>query len=54
VLDRLGLSHEAAAEAIAEVRDTCRRYSGTFTLLWHNSRFVHRADRRLYGEALGV
>jgi peptidoglycan/xylan/chitin deacetylase (PgdA/CDA1 family) len=52
-LDQLGLGHEAAAEAIAGVRETCRRYGGTFTLLWHNSRFVHRADRRLYVEALG-
>ncbi len=52
-LDRLGLGHELAAETFAELRETCRRYGGTFTLLWHNSRAVHRGERRLYFEALG-
>jgi hypothetical protein len=52
-LDKLGLSPAAAAEAIGELRETCRLYGGTFTLLWHNSRLVHRRERLLYREALG-
>jgi hypothetical protein len=52
VLDRLGLDSEGASQAIAELRRTCERYGGTFTLLWHNSRLVHRTERRLYFDAL--
>jgi peptidoglycan/xylan/chitin deacetylase (PgdA/CDA1 family) len=52
-LDRLQLGPASALEAIIELRETCRRYNGTFTLLWHNSRLVHRTERRLYLEALG-
>ena len=52
-LDRLGLSRADASAAIAELRDTCRRYRGAFTLLWHNSRLVYAAERRLYLAGLG-
>ena len=53
VLDRLQLGHDAAARTIADLRATCARYGGTFTLLWHNSRLVHRDDLRLYREVVG-
>jgi hypothetical protein len=52
-IDRLQLGPGGAAKAIGELRETCRRYNGTFTLLWHNSRLIHRAERRMYLEALG-
>ena len=52
-LDRLGLDPVGAAKAIGDLRETCRLYGGTFTLLWHNSRLVHRRERLLYLEALG-
>jgi len=52
VLDRLALDHERAFDCLADVKATCRRFGGTFTLLWHNSRLVHRRDRRLYEAVL--
>jgi hypothetical protein len=53
LLDAPGASEEAAAAALAEVREQCRRVDGTFTLLWHNSRLFSRPQRRLYEGALG-
>lgn len=52
VLDRLGLSREETAVTIDGLRQTCARYGGLFTLLWHNSRLVRRAERRLYVSSL--
>lgn len=31
-------------------RDTCHRFGGDFTLLWHNSYFGNQEDRRFYRE----
>jgi hypothetical protein len=53
-LERLGLDSETAAERLAALRETCRRHAGQYTLLWHNSRLVSGAERRLYEAALGV
>ncbi len=53
LLDRVGADHDEATQTLAGLRATCERYGGTFTLLWHNSRLVHAAERRIYTEALG-
>lgn len=36
------------AATIEELRRTCRRFNGDFTLLWHNSRLVSRKDLQVY------
>jgi hypothetical protein len=46
------LVYEDALARIVELKRTCRRFGGDFTLLWHNDHLVSRAERRLYGEAL--
>ncbi|WP_295578726.1 hypothetical protein [uncultured Lamprocystis sp.] len=43
----LGYS-EAALAMMLGYRDTCRRFGGDFTLLWHNSHLGNAADRRFY------
>lgn len=44
----MGLSHEEALATIVGLAEQCRRYKGTFTLLWHNTSLMQDADRRLY------
>lgn len=45
----MGLGHGDAAFAIfAGLKQTCRRYDGDFTLLWHNSRLMTEEQRRFY------
>jgi hypothetical protein len=46
----LGLSPEAARERIARLAGICRRFSGCFRLLWHNSELVTRQQRRFYAD----
>ena len=49
----MGLGYsEKAHEAIFTLKDRCRKYGGTFTLLWHNSHFSTDSDRCLYEAAL--
>jgi hypothetical protein len=43
----LGTS-EKAFEVLAGLKQTCRRFEGTFSLLWHNSRMVNVDELRLY------
>ena len=43
----LGYSDEALI-LMQRYRDTCHRFSGDFTLLWHNSHFEHPKDREFY------
>jgi peptidoglycan/xylan/chitin deacetylase (PgdA/CDA1 family) len=54
LLDRnyLGLSHAAAYDRIVRLAAICRKFAGTFNLLWHNNRLVEAAERRLYGSVL--
>jgi hypothetical protein len=42
----LGYSDEALA-LMQRYRDTCRRFSGDFTLLWHNSHLESESETRL-------
>lgn len=43
---------EAARGLLQSLKATCRRFGGTFSLLWHNSMLVDGAERRLYRELL--
>lgn len=48
-----GLGHgEAARAAMLTLKDTCRRFGGCFSLLWHNSMLTRGAERRLYRELI--
>lgn len=48
----LGYSDEALA-LMNGYRDTCYRFSGDFTLLWHNSHLSTRDDQRFYASLIG-
>lgn len=50
LLDRkyMGLGHEEAVQMTKELRATCERFGGDFTLLWHNSTLLTEVDRRAY------
>jgi hypothetical protein len=54
VFDRgyMGLGREAGLDFIFSLKRLCRRYGGTFVLLWHNSSFPHPVDREIYAEIL--
>jgi hypothetical protein len=54
LLDRgyLGLAPDAARARIVKLAAICRRYAGTFSLLWHNNRLVTAAEQRLYGSIM--
>lgn len=42
----------AALEKFLQLKNTCRRVSGHFTLLWHNSQLDDQALRRLYEDVI--
>jgi peptidoglycan/xylan/chitin deacetylase (PgdA/CDA1 family) len=44
----LGLTLEAARERIVRLAAACRRFKGTFRLLWHNYALAGRARRQAY------
>lgn len=49
----LGLGDgEAARAAMVALKQTCRRFAGDFTLLWHNSRLATARQRQLYMDVL--
>jgi len=50
----MGLGTEQALEWIERLSNTCRRFGGTFTLLWHNTNLSQSWQRKLYLEALEV
>jgi len=51
----MGLDIEKAASAkFLELRETCRKVGGNFTLLWHNSELSQRNERELYRSILGL
>jgi len=48
---QLGYS-DAALDQMVQLKETCRRFDGAFTLLWHNSHFLREKDRHFYTELL--
>lgn len=50
----LGENRAQAFAVMHPLKETCRRYQGDFTLLWHNSRFPSPADRELYQQILAA
>jgi hypothetical protein len=53
LLQYQAVAPEEAGRRMAALRETCRRFGGRFTLLWHNDRLVGRRARRAYEQALG-
>jgi hypothetical protein len=50
----LGLGYSDQALALMQSqRDTCHRFGGDFTLLWHYSHFSTEADWRFYRALVG-
>ncbi len=47
-------SEKDIIERIKNISDTCRNYSGTFTLLWHNSSLISLWQKELYSEILKI
>ncbi len=45
-------SSAAAGEVIKRLKNACRRHSGDFVLLWHNSRLDAAEAKELYREAI--
>lgn len=48
----MNLPHEEAFVHAKKLKDQCRKYSGAFTLLWHNSSFQSERDWEMYEEIL--
>jgi hypothetical protein len=44
------LDWNEAADTMKALNDTCRRWAGDFTLLWHNSSLLARADQHRFVE----
>jgi hypothetical protein len=43
---------EEALKVMTDLKDTCRKYHGDFTILWHNQRFELPEERDLYVSVL--
>jgi hypothetical protein len=50
----MGLSPEAAMQAALDVARECRRYAGTFVLLWHNNVLLTARQRRWYEQLVSA
>jgi len=48
----MDLRPEQALEWIERLSNTCRRFGGTFTLLWHNTNLSQSWLRKLYTKML--
>jgi peptidoglycan/xylan/chitin deacetylase (PgdA/CDA1 family) len=53
LLQYQGLAPEEAGRRMATLRETCRRFGGRFTFLWHNDRLADRRARHAYEQVLG-
>ena len=59
VMDRtlfqyMELSPEAAVEQVLALAEQCRRYRGTFSLLWHNSALQTAREKRWYEQLVAA
>jgi peptidoglycan/xylan/chitin deacetylase (PgdA/CDA1 family) len=48
----MGVGEREAAAELVRLRETCRRFDGAFTILWHNNLLASPRKRRAYLEAL--
>lgn len=48
----MGLDHEQAYDAIRGYYRECMKYSGDFTMLWHNSQLLKTSERAVYSKCL--
>lgn len=49
----MGLGYgQAALDKFTDLKDKCRKVNGCFTLLWHNSHFLNKADFEIYEKVL--
>lgn len=48
----MGLSHQEAFKSSQVIIDRCKKYHGTFVLLWHNSCLRKNHDKKLYQDIL--
>ena len=48
----MGLPIDEAHDYMVMLKNTCRKYKGTFTLLWHNSRLVKPLEIEIYKSLL--
>ncbi|WP_159446773.1 polysaccharide deacetylase family protein [Anaerovibrio lipolyticus] len=44
----MGLSHEEMCERSIKLKKRCEKYAGNFVILWHNSRFIEKAEIDTY------
>jgi hypothetical protein len=54
LFEYMKLSPDKAFESVIEVARECRRYSGTLSLLWHNSSLPTARQKRWYEELVGA
>jgi hypothetical protein len=50
----MGLSPEAAREQVLALVEQCRRYGGTFSLLWHNNAVQAARQKRWYEQLMAA
>jgi hypothetical protein len=54
LLQYLRLDDAATLDRLVALKETCRRFGGDFTLLWHNDRLLSRGARHTYQDALAA
>lgn len=55
VIDKsyMGLGYtEEASNTMKELKSTCKKYNGIFSLLWHNSHFKNLEDKKMFKEII--
>lgn len=52
VLEYMGFSYKDAIKYILNLKQKCYKYDGNFVILWHNSSFVQKQDKRTFEEIL--
>ncbi len=50
----LGVASDTALEQVITVAETCRRFQGAFSLLWHNTSLATRAEHRQYEDLIAT
>jgi hypothetical protein len=48
LLSRMSLTPDTAVQTVLDLAATCRRYEGTFSLLWHNTELQSARERSWY------